>query len=377
MDPLGNLLDGVRAHTAAFCRAVLDPPWGLRIEDGALLAFASPIRGHAWVVFDDGEAVLIEPGGVAIVRGPQPYTVADNPDTAWDIRVLPGNRLYTRDGTEVQAADLQEGGGRGARSAGSDRGGAAGAGVGDPRPVGGGDVAAVESRPGGGDVAAVESRPEGGDVTAVESRSGGGSGVLPGPGTTTLASGTYQVAGHVNARLLALLPRVVHVPRERISSSLLDLFVSEIDRDEPGQQVVLDRLLDLALIAALRVWLSEQEGWYRAYGDPLVGPALRLVHDDPARPWTVEGLAVAAGASRAAFARRFTELVGQPPMTYLTHWRLDLAASALRTSDATVHAIARQVGYANAFALTVAFKRVRGTTPSEHRTAGGRPSRTR
>jgi AraC-like DNA-binding protein len=71
--------------------------------------------------------------------------------------------------------------------------------------------------------------------------------------------------------------------------------------------------------------------------------------------------------SRAALARRFTELVGQPPMTYVTHWRLDLAAEALRTTDTTLSTIAREVGYANAFALTVAFKRVRGTTPHRFR----------
>ncbi|WP_430782742.1 AraC family transcriptional regulator [Actinoplanes sp. G11-F43] len=302
MDPLGNLLDGVRAHTAAFCRVALTPPWGLRIDDQALLAFASPVRGHAWVVFDDGEAVRVEPGGVAIVRGPEPYTVADAPGTRPQIRVLPGNRLITVDGVELTARDVKSS-----------------------------------------------------------------------TGPTILASGTYQVAGHVSARLMALLPRVVHVPRERIDSPLTDLLAAEIDRDEPGQQVVLDRLLDLALVAVLRVWLGEQEGWYRAYGDPLVGPALRLVHDDPARPWTVAGLATAAGASRAAFARRFTTLVGQPPMTYLTHWRLDLAAAALRGGDATVASIARQVGYANAFALTVAFKRVRGTSPSAYRSRAGHP----
>ena len=128
---------------------------------------------------------------------------------------------------------------------------------------------------------------------------------------------------------------------------------------------------DLALIATLRAWFARPEadapGWYLAHGDPLVGHALRMIHDDPAWPWTVASLAAIAGASRAAFARRFTALVGQPPMTYVAHWRLDRAADLLRDTDATVEAIARQVGYANAFALTVAFKRVRGNTPRQHR----------
>ena len=94
---------------------------------------------------------------------------------------------------------------------------------------------------------------------------------------------------------------------------------------------------------------------------------MRAIHDDPSHRWTVATLAAEAGASRAAFARRFTSLVGEPPMTYLTHWRLDLAADLLHDSDASIEAIAGRVGYANAFALTVAFKRVRGTTPRQHR----------
>lgn len=102
-----------------------------------------------------------------------------------------------------------------------------------------------------------------------------------------------------------------------------------------------------------------------------MGPALTAIHSDPARPWTVEKLAAVGGASRAAFARRFAEVVGQPPMTYLTEWRLDVAADLLRDGDATVASVARQVGYANPFALSVAFKRVRGVTPRQHRRGHG------
>jgi AraC-like DNA-binding protein len=135
--------------------------------------------------------------------------------------------------------------------------------------------------------------------------------------------------------------------------------------------VVLDRLLDLALISTLRAWFARPDadapGWYRAHGDPLVGPALRAIHNEPARTWTVAGLAAFVGCSRAAFARRFTAVIGQPPMTYLTHWRIDLAADLLCDTDDSTESVARQVGYANAFALTVAFKRIRGTTPRQHR----------
>ena len=129
------------------------------------------------------------------------------------------------------------------------------------------------------------------------------------------------------------------------------------------------------LTAYRRCWRAERalaadtlpDARYRAYADPVVGPALPSMHDEPAHPWTVASLAAGVGASRAAFARRFTELIGQPPLTYLTHWRLDLAADQLRGTDASIETIARNVGYANAFALTVAFKRVRGVPPRQHR----------
>jgi AraC-like DNA-binding protein len=99
----------------------------------------------------------------------------------------------------------------------------------------------------------------------------------------------------------------------------------------------------------------------------VVGPALRLLHHRPAHPWTVASLAVATGVSRAALARRFTELVGEPPMSFLAGWRLTLAADLLREPGATVGSVARQVGYGSPFALSAAFKRVRGISPQQHR----------
>ncbi len=142
----------------------------------------------------------------------------------------------------------------------------------------------------------------------------------------------------------------------------------------PGQHCTTaagDRLLDLLLVAVLRAWFARPEAgapaWYRANGDPVVGRALRMLHNNPAHPWT---LAAATGVSRAALARRFTDLVGEPPMTFLTGWRLALAADLLRDSDATIGAVARQVGYGSSFALSTAFTRVRGISPQQHRLGG-------
>jgi AraC-like DNA-binding protein len=149
------------------------------------------------------------------------------------------------------------------------------------------------------------------------------------------------------------------------------VLAGEITKDDPGQDVVLDRLLDLLLIAVLRTWFSRPEagapGWYRAQGDPIVGRAIRMLHHNPAHPWTVASLAKETGVSRAAFARRFTDLVGEPPMAFLTNWRLALAADLLREPSATVGAVARQVGYGSSFALSTAFKRVRGMSPQGFR----------
>ena len=103
--------------------------------------------------------------------------------------------------------------------------------------------------------------------------------------------------------------------------------------------------------------------WYRANSDPVVGKALRMLHNNPAQPWTVAELAARAGVSRAALARRFTDVVGEPPMAYLTGWRLALAADLLRDPAATIGSVARQVGYGSPFALSAAFKRVRGVSP--------------
>ncbi|MDT0612696.1 AraC family transcriptional regulator [Streptomyces lancefieldiae] len=196
-------------------------------------------------------------------------------------------------------------------------------------------------------------------------------------GSALLLSGAYTGRGEISERLLHALPEVLVIPAADGRCPLLDLVVEEIVTDRPGQQVMRDRLLDLLLLSTLRTWFDQSDAhappWYRAWEDPVVGHALRLLHDDPAHPWTVASLAAKSGVSRAALARRFTAQVGEPPMTYLASWRIDLAADLLRETDATVGSIARRVGYANTFALSVAFKRLRGITPTQHRITAPSP----
>jgi AraC-like DNA-binding protein len=162
------------------------------------------------------------------------------------------------------------------------------------------------------------------------------------------------------------------VRREEWNTPLVTLLAEEIRSSEPGQEAVLDRLLDLVLISALRIWAARPQAggepaWYRAQADPVVGGVLRLMHEHPERPWTLDTLAREAGVSRAALARRFRDLVGETPMAFLTRWRLTLAADLLREPGATVAAVANQVGYGSGYALSTAFRRVRGLTPQQHR----------
>jgi AraC-like DNA-binding protein len=182
--------------------------------------------------------------------------------------------------------------------------------------------------------------------------------------------GTYAHVGAVGHRLLGALPDVLVLPGAAWESPLVPMLAAEIAKDVPGQEVVLDRLLDLLLIAVLRTWFARPDAdppaWYRAADDPVVGRALRMLRNNPAHPWTVAGLATEIGISRAALARRFTELVGEPPMTYLTNWRIMLAADLLAEPGRTLDSVARAVGYATPFALSSAFKRVRGISPRDY-----------
>jgi AraC-like DNA-binding protein len=185
-------------------------------------------------------------------------------------------------------------------------------------------------------------------------------------GGTVMLTGTYEHAGEISARLLRALPPLIV---QRLDSPLVQLLADEIVKDEPGQEAVLDRLLDLLLIATLRAHFATADapGWYRAAADPVVGPAIKALQDEPAHPWTIEALAHRAGVSRAALARRFNELVGEPPMSFLTGWRIALAADLLLEPGATVGSVAPQVGYGSAFALSTAFKRLRGVSPQQYK----------
>jgi AraC-like DNA-binding protein len=137
---------------------------------------------------------------------------------------------------------------------------------------------------------------------------------------------------------------------------------------------VLAKLSELLFVEALRRYIEllpeQQTGWLAGLRDRFVGRALALMHERPERDWTVEELAAAVGLSRSALAQRFTEFIGQPPMQYLTRWRLTVAAQRLRSEKASLARIAEDSGYDSEAAFNRAFKRALGTTPAAWRRGG-------
>ncbi|KIF07603.1 hypothetical protein PL81_01030 [Streptomyces sp. RSD-27] len=314
MDVLDDYLAGVRAHGAVFCRTVSTPPWGLRFIEPAPLALAVMLHGDGWVVPAEADPVALRQGEIVLIRSTQPYTVADRPTSTPQILVDGDDHCTT---------------------------------ISDPAsPRRNWRIAGRTSSP--------EDEQSDND-------------------SDLLVTAGYRIGGDLSLPLLDTLPQAAAVPRDPSLAPLLDLIADETTKDKPGQQVVLDRLLDLLLVRCLRAWFDQAGSvpppGYRALSDPLLGHVLRRLHEEPSLPWTVASLAAEAGLSRTTFARRFTSMVGRPPLAYLTQWRMTLAADRLRQSGATIAAVAKEVGYNDAFTFSSAFKRTRGISPSAHRAA--------
>ena len=176
--------------------------------------------------------------------------------------------------------------------------------------------------------------------------------------------------------LLAALPRVLHVPRRLFGdaawvTTFLRTATAESSVKRPGGEAVLERMSELLFVEVLRCYADslppEQTGWLAGMRDPIVGRALSLLHQRPADPWTIERLGSESGLSRSSLHERFVHLIGQPPMQYLTNWRMQLASARLRESDAKVVDIALDVGYESEAAFSRAFKRVVGLSPGAWR----------
>src|SRR5262249_56406377 len=218
----------------------------------APLRLVAVLRGSAWFVPERADPVLVGAGDVALVRGPDHYLFCDDPATPPQGIIHPDQRCTTPDGQEVVAM----------KSFGVRRWG---------------------------------NSPD---------------------GSTEVLTGTYNVEGEVSRRLLDALPAQVVLRAGEWETPLIALLADEMLRDEIGQDAVLDRLLDLLLVAAVRAHLTraaaDAPGWFRAQSDPIVSQAVRLLHDNPAETWTLATLARQTHVSRATLARRLGEVGGQP-----------------------------------------------------------------
>jgi AraC-like DNA-binding protein len=198
-------------------------------------------------------------------------------------------------------------------------------------------------------------------------------GAQTGPATMRMLGGWFRL-DRPNAQLLVkLLPAVIHIRRDEAGASrlrsIVELIGDEAAASHPGRDLILERLVEVLLVEALRFRRSspapQERGLLAGLSDPGVARALREIHADVARGWTVAELARVAIMSRAAFAERFTRKVGMPPMQYLLEWRMAIAKDLLRRERPPLAQLAERVGYQSASAFSTAFTRLSGSAPSE------------
>ncbi|WP_053239014.1 AraC family transcriptional regulator [Sandaracinus amylolyticus] len=198
-------------------------------------------------------------------------------------------------------------------------------------------------------------------------------GVASGPPTMRMLGGYFRFHPSNAAFLVPLLPSFVHIPRAEPGAVRLmriaELIDEETRAERPGRELMLERLVEVLLVEALRFRFAsiaaEEHGLLAGLSDPALARSLRLVHADVARRWTVAELARVAGMSRAVFAERFTRTVGMPPMQYVLEWRMAIAKEILRRERPSLAEVAGRVGYQSASAFSTAFTRLTGGSPSE------------
>ena len=196
---------------------------------------------------------------------------------------------------------------------------------------------------------------------------------------TQIVCGFLAVQEAMKNPLLAALPRLFKVDMRGSSAGWLESSLHFAEQEaagaRPGGATVLSKLSELLFVEAIRRYVDsipeDRKGWLGGLRDRFVARALALMHERPSHPWTVEDLAHRIGISRSALALRFTDLLGMPPMQYLTQWRLQLAAQQLRSGNQPLAAIAEQIGYESEAAFNRAFKREFGLPPATWRKNGG------
>jgi AraC-like DNA-binding protein len=187
-----------------------------------------------------------------------------------------------------------------------------------------------------------------------------------------LICGTVRFKHPAAYQLVRLLPKLICIeawqsPQMEWIQSTLRLMATEARLMRPGGETIITRLADILVIQAIRSWMAgaplAQKGWLGALQDKQIGYALLLIQREPARRWTVASLAKEAAMSRSGFAARFKKLVGESPMQYITHWRMNLALTWLKKERVSLGELANRLGYQSEAAFSRTFKRFIGFSP--------------
>jgi AraC-like DNA-binding protein len=304
MDPLSEVLDLLDLRAASPSRLEAGGTWALDFLGHQHLKVGAVVAGDCWLIPEGAEAIHLAAGDCYLLASSRPFTVASDPEAA---------------------------------------------------PVPSGDVLPSPWP----SPAYYQTSPDD-------------------PARTILISGSLSFDDTAATFLLHSLPPVARIaagsPPAVVLAPVLELLADETAADAPGSATMRRQLTHILFVQVLRALLQPGEpangttlGWLAALSDHQVGAALTLMHQQPARRWTVADLAGAVSMSRSSFAVRFRSLVGLPPLDYLVRWRMQIAARALRFTDRTVAAIGADLGYASESAFSNTFKRVLGQPPSRYR----------
>jgi AraC-like DNA-binding protein len=196
--------------------------------------------------------------------------------------------------------------------------------------------------------------------------------VLNGGGGCSGVGGYFDFDGLHAERLLAMLPPIVHIGAEASKAALrssIERLMREMREPQPGSSLIAGHLAQALLVEALRLHLADRShksvGWLFALADRQMHEVIAAMHSAPARRWTLQDFAEIAGMSRSSFALRFRATVGEPPMAYLTRWRMMVAADQLAKGGSAISVVAPAVGYESDSAFSAAFKRIIGHPPRQ------------
>ncbi|MGI9822105.1 AraC family transcriptional regulator [Agromyces sp. Marseille-Q5079] len=303
-DRVARVLQTLRMRGVFYCRSELTEPWGLEMPAIAgSVSFHVPTVGSCWLRVDGREPVELRAGDLALVPHGLGHEIMSSPEIRSSARV----DLLPQHFVGPHYSILQHGGGGRA---------------------------------------------------------------------TQLICGVVAFDDLAAQELVRGLPSVLTVRGDEtvMAASVRDtlrLMADELTRAQPGAEAVATRLSDILVVQAIRAWLahdpSARDGWLLALQDDRIGSALEAIHANPGGDWNLEQLARTATMSRSAFSARFTGIVGEAPMAYVTRWRMNLAAGRLRDDRATVAQVAAEVGYQSEASFTRAFARTIGTTPGAAR----------